>query len=152
MTSGPPLNQTLPPSLSRRATLLAINLLYLMVWGFAGVEKITQGKPGWFDEKFRGTFLLEFPGLTLAFWSVAATELLGLVLAVLSIISLEFLERRPLRWLTATCVWSLFIFLQLGFGQWLTSDYGGAYQHFTYFAGTLVALHVVNGGEQRPRH
>jgi hypothetical protein len=39
--------------------------------------------------------------------------------------------------------WSLFVFVQLGFGQWLTADYGATVQMFTYFAGTLVALHFV---------
>ena len=37
------------------------------------------------------------------------------------------------------------MFIQLGFGQWLTAEYNGAFQLFAYFGVTLVALQVVNG-------
>jgi hypothetical protein len=40
-------------------------------------------------------------------------------------------------------VWSLFVFIQLGFGQWLTAEYNGAFQIFTYFGVTLIALQFV---------
>jgi len=40
-------------------------------------------------------------------------------------------------------VWSLFVFVQLGFGQWLTADYNGTQQLFMYFCGTLIALGFV---------
>jgi uncharacterized protein GlcG (DUF336 family) len=42
-------------------------------------------------------------------------------------------------------VWSLFVFVQLGFGQWLTGEFNGTAQLFAYFGGTLVALHYVAG-------
>jgi hypothetical protein len=42
-----------------------------------------------------------------------------------------------------TPAWSLLVLLQLGFGQWLINEYSGAFQQFTYFGGTLVALHFV---------
>jgi hypothetical protein len=35
------------------------------------------------------------------------------------------------------------VFLQLGFGQWLTAEYNGAFQQFVYFSGTLLSLQFV---------
>jgi hypothetical protein len=63
---------------------------------------------------------------------------------------LEFLERRPAKFLPVALVWSLFVFLQLGFGLWLTADFAGAFQQFMYFAGTLVALHFVQPSRTVP--
>ena len=37
-------------------------------------------------------------------------------------------------------MWSLFIFVQLSFGQWLTSDFNATPQLFAYFTGTLLSL------------
>jgi len=42
--------------------------------------------------------------------------------------------------LNAMLVLSLFVFVMLGFGQWLTSEFNGAQQQFVYFCGTLIAL------------
>lgn len=130
-----------PPLLVRSATLLAINLLFLMVWGFASIGKVSNGVPPWFDGKFGKTFLSTFPGLTATFWLLAVSELLAFVLAVVALVRIEFLRQRPAMFLCATLVWSLFVFLQLGFGQWLTAEFNGAFQQFMYFTGTLVALH-----------
>jgi hypothetical protein len=129
------------PLLLRSAALLAINLLFLMVWGFAGIDKLLHGPPSWFDGKFGKTFLAGFPGLTSTFWLLAISELLAFVLAVVALVRFEFLRQRPAFFLVATQTWSLFVFLQLGFGLWLTADFNGGFQQFMYFAGTLVALH-----------
>jgi hypothetical protein len=135
----------LGPSPSRSGALLAINILFVMVWGFAGIGKLLEGIPPWFGDKFGKTFLATFPGLTLTFWTLAASEVVALGLGVIALLRLEFLENfldyiPGRRWLTATLVWSLFVFLQLGFGQWLTAEYNGAFQQFVYFSGTLIAL------------
>ena len=126
----------------RSAALLAINLLFLMVWGFAGISKVMDGVPSWFDGKFGKTFLASFPGLTATFWLLTISELLAFALAGVALVRIEFLRQRPAVFLCATLAWSLFVFLQLGFGQWLTSDFNGGFQQFMYFTGTLVALHV----------
>jgi hypothetical protein len=131
-------------SLLRAGTLLAINLLYLMVWGFAGISKLTDGIPTWFEGKFGKTLLAKFPGLTATFWILALAEVLAFGLAVVALARLEFRGKGPATILSATLVWSLFVFLMLGFGQWLTGEFNGAFQQFMYFAATLVALHVVN--------
>jgi hypothetical protein len=129
--------------LVRPGALLAINLLFLMVWGFASIDKLANGEPPWFEGKFGGTFLATFPGLAATFWLLTISEALAFVLAVGGLAGLEFLERRPAKFLPVALVWSLFVFLQLGFGLWLTADFAGAFQQFMYFAGTLVALHFV---------
>jgi len=131
--------------LSRRGAYLAINLLFLMVWGFAAGEKFVNGPPAWFHGKFGPTFLAKLPGLTATFWLLAVSELLAFALAALALGRAEFLERRApvvLGWMLAG---SLFVFVELGFGQWLTGDYAAGAQLFTYFAGTLVAVHFVLG-------
>jgi len=132
-----------PCRLTRSGALLAINFLFLVVWGFAGISKLFSGMPSWFDGKFGKTFLGTFPGLVATFWLLTISELLAFLLAGLALARLEFLERQPAKILPATLVWSLFVFLQLGFGQWLTSEFNGAFQQFMYFMGTLLALQFV---------
>ncbi|HWN93781.1 MAG TPA: hypothetical protein VNT99_02000 [Methylomirabilota bacterium] len=131
------------PRIVRAGALLAINCLFLNVWGFAAIGKLMDGIPPWFDGKFGKTFLASFPGLTATFWLLAISELLAFALAVLALGRGEFLERKPAKFLPATLAWSLFVFVQLGFGQWLTKEFNGAFQQFMYFTGTLLALQFV---------
>jgi hypothetical protein len=130
-------------ALSRRGALLAINLLFVMVWGFAGLDKLFNGPPAWFQGKFGPTFLAKIPGLTATFWLLALSELVVFALAVIALARGEFLERRPTIVLGWTLAGSLFVFVQLGFGQWLTGDFASGAQLFNYFAGTLLSLHFV---------
>lgn len=132
----------------RRCALLAINLLFLMVWGFTSLDKLVHGIPPWFSDKFGKTFLATFPGLSAGFWILAGAELVGFGLAIAALLAGEFLGRRPLRCLTWMLVWSLFVFVQLGFGQWLTSEYNGTAQLFTYFCGTVITLQFVTSSMQ----
>lgn len=132
-----------PHLLSRRAALLAINLLFLMVWGFAATDKVLHGPPAWFQGKFGATLLGKFPGVNASFWLLAAAELTACGLALAALLRGEFLERRPPRVLGWTAAASLLVFVQLGFGLWLTADFTGGAQMFTYFAGTLVCLHFI---------
>lgn len=82
-------------SLVRSGVLLAINLLFLMVWGFTGVGKLLSGMPAWFGNKFGQTMLARFPGLTASFWLLAAAEVLAFLLAVAAFLRVEFLGRCP---------------------------------------------------------
>ena len=136
-----PIMDDAPVCASRRLTLLAINILFLMLWGFAAIGKLQSGLPPWFDQKFGQTFFASFPGLSATFWLLAASELLAFLLGVIALVRLEALRtpREP-RWLTGMIVWSLFVFLELSFGQWLIADFAGGFQEFVYFSGTLVAL------------
>jgi hypothetical protein len=138
------------PSLHRCGALLAINLLFLMVWGFTGIGKLLAGMPPWFGDKFGQTILARFPGLTASFWLLAIAEMLAFGLAVAALLRGEFLGRRPPIWLTTMLVWSLFVFIQLGFGQWLTAEFNGTFQLFAYFGVTLVALQFVTATAQTP--
>lgn len=140
------------PAFHRIGVLLAINLLYLMVWGFTGLGKIQSGVPSWFGDKFGATILSKFPGLAASFWLLTAAELLAFALALVALLRGEFLGRRPPAWLTAMLVWSLFVFIQLGFGQWLTAEYNGTFQLFAYFGVTLVALQFVVPASSRPNN
>jgi hypothetical protein len=130
-------------NLSRMGALLAINLLFLMVWGFTGLGKVLKGMPSWFDSKFDQTILEKFPGLPASFWLLAGAETLAFLLGAIALLRFEFLGRSRPTFLTLMLVWSLFVFVGLGFGQWLTSDFNGTFQLFTFFAGTLLALHFV---------
>lgn len=127
----------------RAGALLAINLLFLMVWGFTGVGKVISGPPDWLLEKFGPTILAKFPGLYATFWLLALGEVLAFGLAAASLVRGEFLGKRPPMLLAAMLVWSLFIFVQLGLGQWLTSEFNATQQLFMYFCGTLIALGFV---------
>ena len=127
----------------RAGALLAVNLLFLSLWGFAGLSKLVEGKPAWFADKFGPTFLASFPGLSITFWTLALSELAAFGLALLALLRVDFLERQPGKFLPLTLVWSLFVLLQLGFGQWLTKEFNGAFQQFMYFCGTLLALEFV---------
>ena len=127
----------------RAAALLAINLLFLILWAFAAGSKLLDGMPSWFPDKFGKTFLSHFPGVTATFWLLALSELLAFALGVLALFSGDFLNRRPAKFLPASIAWSLFVFVQLGFGLWLTGDFTGGFQQFMYFSGALVALHFV---------
>ena len=134
----------------RAGALLAVNLLFLSLWGFAGLGKLVDGKPSWFADKFGQTFLASFPGLTITFWLLALSELAAFALALLALLRADFLERKPVKFLPLMLVWSLFVFLQLGFGQWLTKEFNGAFQQFMYFSGTLLALEFVVSARARP--
>ena len=131
------------PRIARAGALLAINFLFITVWAFAGISKVMSGVPSYFPSKFGKTFLGTFPGLAATFWLLTLCELLALALAVVALLRVEFLERKPAAVLPAMLAWSLFVFVQLGFGQWLTTDFNGAFQQFVYFSGTLLALHCV---------
>lgn len=133
-----------PSRIIRSGALLAINLLLLMVWGFAGLGKLASGEPPWFADKFGKTMLASFPGLTASFWLLTIAEVLAFGLAAVAILRVEFLERRAPLFLPAALVWSLFVFVQLGFGQWLTAEYNATHQLFMYFSGILVALYFVS--------
>lgn len=138
------------PSWPRCGAFLAINLLFLMVWGFAGVGKIVSGIPSWFGDKFGSTILASFPGLMVSFWLLTAAELLAFALGLLALLRGEFMGRRLPTCLTGLLVWSLFVFIQLGFGQWLTAEYNGTFQLFAYFGVTLIALQFVARESPKP--
>ena len=142
------MNKT-PISFPRSASYLAINLVYLMIWGFAGIGKVVSGVPQYFHDKFAKTWLASFPGIAASFWLITASELAAFGLALAALMRREFWVNRTPSFLVGTLVWSLFVFLQLGFGLWLTGDFSGGYNLFVYFALTVGILHFVETHWQR---
>lgn len=136
--------------LARLGALLAIQLFFLMMWGFAGIGKVATGVPVWWPDKFGKTILATVPGLNATFWLLTILEVLAFALAAIALLSGEFLGRKPAKLTLTMLVLGLLIFAMLGFGQWLTSEYVGAQQIFTYFCGTLIALQFVLSSP-RPR-
>ena len=134
----------------RSGPLLAINILFLIVWGFAGIGKVTAGYPEWFPDKFGKTFFATIPGLKATFWMLAVAEVIGFGLAIVALARLEFL-REPL-WLARMLAWSLFVFLMTSFGLWLTNDFNGTFQHFCYFSGTVAMLFFTEWLAVAPKH
>lgn len=125
---------------------LAILLLFLMLWGFAGVSKLRDGPQPWFLEKFQPTILGRFPGATASFWLLAVAETGAMALAALALLRREFLHPTAGGLGLAMLAGSLFITLMLGFGLWLTNDFNGGFQQFMYFTGTLLALQTYARG------
>lgn len=130
-------------SLIRASARLAIHLLFAVVWGFSGLSKLRQGQPEWFEGKFGPTLLGKVPGVAATFWILTVEEVLLFGLCLVALVRLEFLDRRPTHALQLMLAGSLFVFAQLCFGQWLTSDFASAAQLFMYFSGTLLALHYI---------
>lgn len=125
----------------------AITLLFLQIWGFAAASKWTGGQPAWFAEKFGPTILGRFPGVAASFWLVTLAETVTFLLVLASLLRGEFLRPGAPAWLTAGLLASLWVFVQLGFGLWLTQDFNGAFQQFVYFGVTLLALRAVGRDE-----
>jgi len=140
---GMPAMKVMLVSFPRIGALLAVNLLFLLLWGFAAIGKVRGGVPSWFDSKFGSTILAKFPGVSLSFWLLTGAELLALLLAAIAFVRFEFLGRCRPTFLTAALTWSLLVFVSLAFGQWLIADFNGANQIFIYFGITLFALHYV---------
>ena len=128
----------------RAGTLLSINLLFLTMWALAGPAKFgSGGVPQWFVDSFGKSFLTAFPGLAVAYYSIAILETLAAVTAMIALVKGEFLSRQETLWLQGTLVLSLLIFVQLGFGQRLIGDFDKAAMLFHYFTGTAVCLLLV---------
>ena len=135
----------------RSSTLLAINLLYLMLWGFAGISKVLEGVPPWFRDKFQPTLLGKVPGVSIAFWWLTAVELAAFGLAAAALLRADFRESRPPWLLGGMLAWSLVGFLHLGFGLTLTADFNGSFQQFMYAAATWIAMGFLLRGSPESR-
>ena len=127
-------------------------LLMGVTWIIPAYNKLTgPGVPEGFRERFANTFLAQVPGIPASFYLIAILEAVAGLLAVASLLRLEFLPERPapiLRWLLLL---SILIFVKLGFGLRLSGDNAGAASLFTYTAGTFVILGVLMYLEDRSR-
>lgn len=76
--------------------LLPIYAIFIYTWLMAALGKLLgSGVPEFFTKMFESTFLAHFPGLTVAFYQIAAFELIAAILFIGSLLKLEFLDSRP---------------------------------------------------------
>lgn len=123
---------------------ILITLLFGFTWALAGVGKIVERKvPEWFLNQFDSSFISRFPGVKAAYLSIALAELLAFMLCVVSLVRLEFFIASDPLFLKWALICSMMIFVMLGFGQRLTSDFVGSANSFQYFVGTLVCYAVL---------
>ncbi|MBM3821886.1 MAG: hypothetical protein FJ404_03175 [Verrucomicrobia bacterium] len=113
------------PKWQRPLILLAINLLFLTVWGVTGWDKIRSGIPPWFGDKFGATWLAVFPGLKASLWILAVSEVAAFLLALGALVKLEFVGRARPVWLA-----TMLVFVQLSLGQWVSKEYTGSHMIF----------------------
>lgn len=132
-------------SKQKEAVLLLITLFVIHTWGFPGFSKLSiiqEGVPSWFAEMFSRTFLASFPGLSLSYWFVMVGEVTACVLAVISLVTMEFWRGRSC-FLRSAIVLSLFNFFMLGFGHGVAKSNEGMMHLFFYFVLTIVLLNYV---------
>lgn len=112
-------------------SLMAIYLVYGTTFSLAGGSKVKDGTvPDWFRNQFSQTFLAKFPGLSIAYWTIALLECSVPVFLILSVVNPVFLG-------IAVGIAGI-VFGILGFGLRLVNDFQGAANSFFYFAATLV--------------
>lgn len=130
----------------RTAVFLLVAILLTFTWVLTGVGKfMSEGVPPWFQEQFGKSLLAAFPGLTASYYSIAVLEVIAALVSIGSLLSFEWLSRRPPILLQISLVLSMLTFLVLGFGKRLVADHAGAHDLFMYFAATLVMLMAVRG-------
>lgn len=124
---------------------LAIQLLIAVTFGLAAIAKwFPPGIPEHFKNQFGDTWLASLPGdLFLPFYTIAVLEAAAFLLAVASIVKLEWLSENSKTLLKACLVVSLFIFVILAYGLRLVGEFQGTANAFFYFGATLVALFLV---------
>ena len=121
---------------------LAVTLLILTIFTLAAFDKwLEWSAPEWFIDQFKDTWMGAFPQ-TPMFLSIALLETLVAIGAFVSLVKLEWL-RPPGTMLLWTLVGVLFVFVMLGFGARVSSQFSDAATHFAYFAGTLIMFYVI---------
>lgn len=126
----------------------AIYFLILNVMGLAGIGKLQglfagAGAPEFLQQLFGDTFIATFPGVNAAWWIIAIVECLVAVLAIISIIRLEFMPERRKSWLILALSVSLVTFAMLAFGQNLVDDHEAVASLYTYFGATVIMILMV---------
>jgi hypothetical protein len=119
--------------------LIAIYFIYGTTFTLAGGLKVLEkGVPAWFTDQFSKTFLKTFPGINIAYWSIALMECAVPVLLVISLVRTEFLPGQSPLFLQMAVALSAIIFGVLGFGLRLVNDFAGAANSFFYFGAALI--------------
>jgi len=136
----------------RFLALLPVYILFTATFALAGFSKLIEpGVPQWFSDQFGKTFLAQFPGLWLSFYSIALLESLAAVLFVVSLVKGESLRPGNTTILNGGLLVSALVFCQLGFGLRLVNEFTGAFNLFMYTVGTAVAyMYVVFVTKKEP--
>jgi hypothetical protein len=123
---------------------LPFYLLLIITFATASLEKLrSPAAPNWFLEQFKNTVLDLFPGaLTLAFFSIAALELVTFLLILAGLLRKEFLKSETKPLLSAGLILAQVTFLVLGFGQRLTHQFDQAGFLFFYTVLTYIGGHI----------
>jgi Ca2+/Na+ antiporter len=126
----------------------AIYFLILNVMGLASIGKLQgllsgAGAPEFLTQTFGGTVISTFPGVTGAWWIIALVEGLVAILAIISIIRLEFMPERRKSWLILALSVSLVTFAMLAFGQNLVENHESVASLYTYFGATVIMILMV---------
>lgn len=123
---------------------IAIQILYIITFGLASLEKLTTVSiPQDFLNQFGGTWMNAFPGgLFVAYYGLALLETTALALFLISFFLKEWLRESDKVFLKSALILSLFIFIALSYGLRLTEAYGGTANAFFYFGVTLFALYL----------
>lgn len=129
---------------------LSAALLLAVTWVIPAYNKLSAGGvPPFFTERFGNTFLASFPGIPASFYLIAIAEAIAGLLAILSIVTGEFLGKRGAPLLKVATLFSLLIFIKLGFGLRLVGDNDGAASLFQYTVGGLVLVLVLEWFDRR---
>lgn len=126
----------------------AIYFLILNLMGLASISKLQgllsgAGAPEYLQQLFSGTILATIPGVTAAWWIIALVEGLVAILAIISIIRLEFMPERRKSWLILALSVSLITFAMLAFGQNLVENHESVASLYTYFGATVIMILMV---------
>lgn len=127
-------------NVQRFLALLPVYALFIVTFALAGFGKLLEpGVPQWFSDQFGQTFLAQFPGLGVSFYSIAILEALAAVLFLVSLVKGESLSTGKTTILNLGLLVSALVFCQLGFGLRLVNEFTGAFNLFMYTVGTGVA-------------
>jgi len=125
--------------------LAGIYLLVGVLFFYAGKEKIFDGlgAPAGIDKQFSGTFLETIPGVDAAWTILGILEFAIFVLAVVSLIRLEFLPARRKPFLLSALALAIFTFSILAIGQNVVGENTGVAELFLYAGATGVLFALV---------
>ncbi len=128
--------------------IAATYLIYGQLWGQSIVDKWSEGtfgKDDWFKNPvdglppgFKGTFLEDFPGLTVSWYAILVLETISFAAILASVFLFEWLPRRHRPMFGLAIGISALTFAILAFGQLLQNQTTGAFQLFLYFGVALM--------------
>lgn len=124
--------------------VLPIQLMYLTLFGFAGVQKFLNfaGTTAHFENIFKDTFVPSLPGgMALQVGFIAGVEVLIGLIFLVSLVRKEHLPGACRVWIIIGLILSSLLLIHLSIGQRLMADYAGAANTFFYFGLTQILIY-----------